>query len=388
MIELKAFYRHVERVFEGLGPARSARRLAEQIAPRLLEHLGGALGLAAVQLYAREGGAVRLGRQWGASRPDLAEEIARRLAGGGADEPPWAFEHPAGRAGVIDVDDAGGPYLALFGPAPGDLRPAPPRGEFLSALGSLRYAIAQHLHRRALEDVLEQARTIQMSLLPAGRPAFGTFDVCGASLPAQRVGGDVYDWLALDAETLALVVADASGHGLPAALQARDVTVGLRMGVERDLKITRMVEKLNRIVHRSGLVTRFVSLVFGELEMNGNLTYINAGHPPPLLLDRAGAHELTVGGPVLGPLPDAVYKMGFAHVDRGAALAMFSDGVIECRAPDGAMFGTEGVRAWLEAWREGPGEAAVADLLRRLEAHRRGPTPEDDTTVLYVRRPA
>jgi sigma-B regulation protein RsbU (phosphoserine phosphatase) len=388
MIELKRFYRHVERLFDGIGPARTPTRLAERLGSRLLEALAGPLGIAAVHLYARDDAGVRQVQRWGAPRPDVSQELSRRLAAGaGGPDLPWAIEHAAGRIGVIDVDEAGGPLIALFGPAPADLVAIPPRGEFLSALGSVRYAIGQHLHRRELEDVLEQARTIQLSLLPAGRPGFGTFDLCATSVPAMRVGGDVYDWMPLDPETLSLVLADASGHGLPAALQARDVVVGLRMGAERDLKITRMVEKLNRIVHRSGLVTRFVSLVFGELELNGNLTYINAGHPPPLLLDDAGLHTLAVGGPVLGPLPDAVYKMGFAHVDRGAVLALFSDGVVECRDPQGAMFGEDGVRAWLEAWREGPGEQAVADLLRRLELHRAGPTPEDDTTIVYVRRP-
>jgi serine phosphatase RsbU (regulator of sigma subunit) len=91
---------------------------------------------------------------------------------------------------------------------------------------------------------------------------------------------------------------------------------GLRMGVERDFKINRIVEKLNRVIHRSGLSARFISVVTGELEKNGNFAYVNAGHPAPLLLDDAGFHELSVGGTVVGPLPDSTYKMGFAHLDR------------------------------------------------------------------------
>src|SRR5204863_805654 len=127
---------------------------------------------------------------------------------------------------------------------------------------------------------------IQLSLLPNGHPSFGDFDLAAKSLPAQPVGGDVFDFIHIDRDTLGIAVADSSGHGLPAALQARDVVTGLRMGVERDLKLQRMVEKLNRIIHRSGLVSRFISLIFGELEKNGNFSYINAGHPPGLLRDR------------------------------------------------------------------------------------------------------
>src|SRR5437899_220434 len=142
--------------------------------------------------------------------------------------------------------------------------------------------------RRELEDLFAQARAIQLSLLPHGRPSFGECDIAAVSVPAQSVGGDLYDFIHVDRDTLGVAVADSSGHGLPAALQARDVATGLRMGVERDLKLQRVVERLNRVIHQSGLTSRFISMFFGELERNGNLSYINAGHPPPLLLDASG----------------------------------------------------------------------------------------------------
>ncbi len=158
------------------------------------------------------------------------------------------------------------------------------------------------------------------------------------------------------------------------------------MGVERDLKITRTIEKLNRVIHRSGLVTRFVSMVFGELESNGNFSYINAGHPPPLLLDDHGIHELSVGGMILGPNPLAVYKLGFSHVDRGAALVMYTDGVIEHRNDRGEMFGVSEVARWLTDHRLSAAEPAVADLVDRLRAFSAGRF-EDDVTIVYLRRP-
>jgi len=184
-----------------------------------------------------------------------------------------------------------------------------------------------------------------------------------------------------------LAVADASGHGLPAALQARDVATGLRMGIERDLKITRTIEKLNHVIYRSRLASHFVSLVFGELEINGSFAYINAGHPPPLLLDGRGVHELSVGGMILGPNPEARYKLGFAHLDRGAALVLYSDGVIERGAETAAPFDAASLAAWLRDWHEGPAQAAVDDLIARLRAAGEGGPFEDDVTVLLVRRP-
>lgn len=385
MIELKALYRKIETCFADCGDVRGPARFAERVAPALLERLSGPLGITAAHLYSGPPGEATLAGRWGAGRPDLAPRL-RQLANAAGEPPPWLLDTPAGRAGALRVGD--GPLLALFAAGPGELRGEVGRFEFGSALHAVQYAIEQHLKRGDIVNDVQQARVIQASLLPAPRPGFAGFDLCAASLPAAEVGGDLYDFVPLDHETLALAVADASGHGLPAALQARDVAMGLRMGVERDLKLTRMVEKLNRIIHRSGLVSRFVSLVFGELEANGNFIYVNAGHPPALLLDDHGLHELSVGGPVLGPLPDAAYKMGFAHVDRGAALALYSDGVVECRAPDGTEFGGEGVRRWLEDSRTRDAGEAVADLVERLRAHHgRRRSFDDDVTVLLARRP-
>jgi sigma-B regulation protein RsbU (phosphoserine phosphatase) len=282
--------------------------------------------------------------------------------------------------GLIGAD---GRIIALHFGADG-ASPAAQRTLWLSAL---QHALGERLQRRELEDLVEQARVIQTSLLPASPPKFVDFQIAATSLPARVVGGDAYDFLPLDDDTLALAIADASGHGLPAALQARDVVIGLRMGVERDFKITRMVEKLNRIIHSGGLASRFVSLVFGELERNGNLSYVNAGHPPPLLCDDRGLHELTVGGLVLGPDATTRYKLGFAHLDRGAALLLYTDGVIEHGTGHGEPFGAERLGAWLAQWRDGPAEAAVADLIERLREHGKGEAYEDDITLVYVRRP-
>ena len=387
MIESKGFYRRIEQAFTGAGRARTREGFAHRLAPRLFELLGGPLALAAVHLYDRRGAAFAPARRWGEERPDLHAELAERFADAGEagiHELPWVGDTAAGATGLFAVGGADGPLLALI-PAAGEAHTALSRAELLSALNSLVYAVRQRLERRQLEDVFEQARAIQLSLLPDGRQVFEGFDVFAVSMPAESVGGDLYDYFRVDAETLGFAVADASGHGLPAALQARDVATGLRMGVEGDLKITRLVEKLNRVIHRSGLASRFVSLVFGELERNGNLAYVNAGHPPPLLLDERGVRELSVGGMILGPDPEARYKLGFTHVDRGASLAVYSDGVLECGTGRGEPFGLERLREWLAAWALGPSEDAIADLLRRLAAHGGGAS-EDDVTVMLLRR--
>jgi serine phosphatase RsbU (regulator of sigma subunit) len=158
------------------------------------------------------------------------------------------------------------------------------------------------------------------------------------------------------------------------------------MGAQLDLKIVATVEKLNRVIHRSGLSSRFISLLYGELEANGNFAYVNAGHPPGLLMDERGIRELSVGGLVLGPDPETRYKLGYAHVDRGATLALYSDGVFERGITWGEPFGTKRVHKWLKESRKLSAEAAVNDLFRRLDEHAPKRPYEDDVTVMVVRR--
>jgi serine phosphatase RsbU (regulator of sigma subunit) len=377
VLDLKRFHRKLELVFGDLDRGRPGEKLATQFIGRVLDHLGPQLGLRAAQLYHRTPERLRLARQWGEHAPNLSGTPLDQ-------ELPWVGDTVGGLTGVMVLGDPS--RLAAFYSGDGGAGRIA-QAELGAALSALDYALSQHLRRRQLEDLLDQARAIQISLLPPGRPEFGDFDIAAVSVPAESVGGDLYDFLFLDAETLAFAVADASGHGFPAALQARDVATGLRMGAERDLKITRTVEKLNRIIHRSGLVTRFVSLFFGELELNGNLSYINAGHPPPLLLDDRGFQELTVGGMILGPTPDALYKLGFAHVDRGAVLVAFTDGVVERARPDGEHFGVQRVQEWMEVWREGPADRAVNDLLAALKKFGGDAPFEDDVTLMFARRP-
>lgn len=389
MIQSKSFYRSLEKIFASAGRLKSPEKFAARIAPALLEELKGPLAVPAIHVYERRKEGFAAPKTFGAPRPDIGADLARRFASTGDDairELPWVGDMGPGRVGLVAVGSAEGPLLALFGPVRGSLERSPGKAELMAALNSLLYAMRQHFEKSALADLIEQARAIQMSLLPPGQCPFDGYDIFALSAPAASVGGDLYDFLPVGPGTLGIAVADASGHGLPAALQARDVAVGLRMGAERDLKIVAAVEKLNRVIHRSGLSSRFISLLFGELESNGNFAYVNAGHPPGLLMDERGIRELSVGGLVLGPDPEARYKLGYAHVDRGATLALYSDGVFERGTTWDQPFGMKRVHKWLKETRKLPAEAAVRDLMKRLGEHCPGKPYEDDVTVLVARR--
>ena len=251
-------------------------------------------------------------------------------------------------------------------------------------------AIQSTLHHRlrweTLSISMHQALEIQQSLLPSEKPQFPGYDISAISIAAELVGGDFFDFSPQGSEILGLAIGDASGHGLPAALQARDVVIGLRMGMEQQLKMVPTIHKLNRVISRSSIASRFVSLFYGELEQNGNLLYVNAGHPPPLLVGYDQVRELSVGGTILGPLPDSHYKRGFVHVDRGSTLVLYTDGITEAKNPAGEDFGVEGILNLVKPSDLRPSREILEDLLKSLDAHCDGKPFVDDATLIVLQR--
>lgn len=256
------------------------------------------------------------------------------------------------------------------------------------ALNTIRNAIRQRVVVDELQTDMARAAEIQRSLLPKAPPPFPGFSIAARSISAEQVGGDFYDFTPLQKDLLLLALGDASGHELGSALLARDVVTGLRMGAERDLKIAAIVERLNRVISRSIMSTRFVSLFLGELEVNGNLFYVNAGHPAPLLLGQKGTRRLPVGGLILGPVEQATFKRGYAHVDRGDTLVIVSDGFIERVSPAGVEFGEEGLEAVVAPLLGRPAGEVLDALFAAAERHGHGAPWEDDTTAVVVVREA
>ena len=256
---------------------------------------------------------------------------------------------------------------------------------------ALRSVLASRLQGARWGSTMRQAASIQRSLLPGRAPIFADYDIAAVSLAAEEVGGDFFDFLPMGdrEESIGLLIGDASGHGLPAALVARDVVVGLRMGMEKDKRIAPTLERLNRIIHRGGPSSSFVSLFYGELEANGNLFYVNAGHRAPMLLrgGRQDPLELESGDIVMGPVPDARFKRCFVHVDRGDCLVLYTDGVNERQETDGGLFGTERMIDVLREVRDEPSQAIVDALLGAAARFGDGTPWSDDASVCVIKRP-
>jgi sigma-B regulation protein RsbU (phosphoserine phosphatase) len=258
------------------------------------------------------------------------------------------------------------------------------REDILFSLNLIRYAINQKVRAQWYESLIVEAQRIQQSILPQRVPQYEGYDIWGRTVPAEIVSGDFYDYIPVSDNVLGLAIADGSGHGLPAALVVRDVYMGLRMATDRDFKIIRTLQKLNHIIHRGRLTTKFVTLFYGELETGGILIYCNAGHNPPFLLRANGKTEwLRNGGPVLGPTPDATYTRGFAKLEPGDLLCMYSDGIIEAMDKSEREFSTERLVKVVRANRTRTAQEIGQEVLARVAKW--GREGQDDRTVVIVR---
>ena len=390
----KSLFRKVERAIEAIERSPDATSTITDTAGAIIENFREELGVRGGRLYERRDGGYELTRVFGGAVaapgifvPDEYPPVQQVLDGGvvvldltapGVDP---EFERKLGvdRFAAIAVGDD--QYILSF-----SVDPVAQSEDLMASLGILRHAVDQKLRQERFVSVLNEARQIQMSILPRRSPRRGEFDIAGFTVPAEIVGGDFFDFIPVTDRIHGIAIADASGHGLPAALQVRDVYTGLRMGVARDFKIVRTVERLNRIIHQSRMTTKFVSLFYGEIEEEGNFIYVNAGHPPPLHFHAKGVTTLKQTGMVLGPSATATYSRGFLALEPGDALLLYTDGMTEAVDPKGREFGVERLKKAFLALKEKDADEIVRALVEKVGEYVRVRAPEDDRTVVVVKR--
>jgi serine phosphatase RsbU (regulator of sigma subunit) len=398
----KLLYRRLDALFGSLKTRRSQTRLLEGFLEDSFANLKDDLRLRGGLLYAERRDDFALAKAVGDPGQPLAEtldpgqsplaEVARHRV--------YLFRDPNAegspqRMGMLPPVAAAGLVVgqrplrsALFFLLDDGWQP----DELDFTLNTIRASLDARLVDARVRGSFREAAEIQQSLLVEEPPSFPGFDLAARSVAAEEVGGDFYDFHVFNGGMLGLSIGDASGHGLPAALLVRDVVTGMRMGIEKELKVAHVFEKLNRVIHRSRLSSRFVSVFYGELEPDGNFVYVNAGHQPPILFFRhprpgqPSELELTVGGTVIGPLPEARFRRGFARIYPGEVLLMLTDGIIERRDKAGEFFGVDRVRAIVREMQAQPAQAILDRLFDEALAWGKGRPWEDDATIVVLRR--
>src|SRR5215203_2313318 len=247
------------------------------------------------------------------------------------------------------------------------------------------------LKRERVEEDLREARSIQQASLPKEVPELEGWQISPFYQPAREVGGDFYDFHPLPEDKLGLVVGDATGKGVPAAL-VMSTTCGMLQLAAQALDSSSPGEVLERV--NGALVARvpsnmFVTCFYAIVDpKSGTLSYANAGHDLPYVRRSSGdAEELRARGMPLGLMPGMSYEEKEIKLEAGESALFYSDGLVEAHDPKGEMFGFPRLR---ELVAEHGAEKALGDsLLEELYSFvGEGWEQEDDITLLTLRRSA
>jgi len=248
--------------------------------------------------------------------------------------------------------------------------------------------------RVVMKRDLEIARDIQGWLLPAAPPAVPGLSIAFATRPANTVAGDFYDVfpraLSEPGETtFLLTVADVAGKSIPAALLMATYQASLKTLSETPCSLAELVKGMNRYAcsnSQNGL--RFTTAFLAEFTPSSRaLTYINAGHNPPILVRSSGRalEHLSNGGLPLGIKADAPYESGTATLELGDWLVIFTDGLVEAMNRTGEEYGEHRVLSVLNAGTSGTSDEMLRRLMADLDAFVGETAQHDDVTCMLVK---
>jgi sigma-B regulation protein RsbU (phosphoserine phosphatase) len=256
---------------------------------------------------------------------------------------------------------------------------------------SWRQAASRERERLRMREELHDARAIQLAMLPGAAPTHPGLDLAGVCVPATEVGGDYYDFFAVDGDALAVAIGDVAGHGVASGLVLAGVRAGLHLLTHEIAEDpARVLARLNGIVTAPGGQRLLMTLGLARFDRpRGRAAWVSAGHPPPFRFDaESGQWEAPLTGhPPLGTRLPVTLETVERPFRSGDVWLLVSDGALEARDPRGRELGEAGlgrVFARLAA-SEGSASAILDGLLAELARFRAGEPLVDDLTLVVIR---
>jgi serine phosphatase RsbU (regulator of sigma subunit) len=248
--------------------------------------------------------------------------------------------------------------------------------------------IDQSIEKEKMEKELSLASQIQKDFLPKENPSCKNFEIAGNNIPCYQVGGDYYDFISINPSCLGIIVADVSGKGVSASLLMASLRAALHSDIHPQYKLAKMTAKLNDFIHRSSPINSFITFFFCELDKkSGELRYINAGHNPPLILDKRGKiHRLGSCGLCLGMFPSQVYKVKKVTLNSGDTAVIFTDGITESRNKENKDFEDRGLIKALRKHSKLSAQKILEKIYKELDSFTSGADQMDDMTLVIIKR--
>lgn len=201
----------------------------------------------------------------------------------------------------------------------------------------------QAIEKKRIEAQLEIARAVQLELLPDHDPDFENFDISAYVFPTEEVSGDYYDWVQIFDDQIGIVVADAVGKGVPAALLMSFLRASLRSGIQIGYAPHIALSNVNNLLWDSIEENQFITAIYGILDgTNRTFVFSNAGHNPPILIKPDGEFRFVeYGDTPLGMFYDTHYHQHFIRLEKGQVLVIYTDGITEAANEKGEEYGQE-----------------------------------------------
>ena len=250
-----------------------------------------------------------------------------------------------------------------------------------------RIRIAEAHERERIEQELQVARRIQQELLPEATPELDGWEVTTYYGPAREVGGDFYDFLEFEDGRLGLVVGDATGKGVPAALMMVSARSTLRAVAQASESPGDVLRRANDPLATDISTNMFVTCFYAILDPgDGHLRYANAGHNLPCRRHDGQADELRARGMPLGLMPGMDYEEKEISLGKGESVLFYSDGLVEAHDPKHEMFGFPRLQGLVGTHRSG-GSSLIGFFLSELTRFTGEEwEQEDDITLVTLQR--
>ena len=245
----------------------------------------------------------------------------------------------------------------------------------------------QLIEKKRLQGQLEVARQVQLELLPARDPELPGYDISAYNFPTEEVSGDYYDWVRIYDDEIAIVIADVAGKGVPAAILMAFLRASLRATTNVGYATNISMSKVNHLLYESIERNQFVTAFHAVLDAStSTLSYSNAGHNPPLLINAKGeARFIEHGEQPLGMFPATRYHRYHLLMEPGDVLVLYTDGVTEASTPAGVEFGRDRLAQAVRDHYEQPAREMIASLQMAVLEWTDHAGATDDVTFFIIK---
>jgi phosphoserine phosphatase RsbU/P len=323
--------------------------------------------------------------------PGSREEVLRELEAGLARASGGELLSLTGRLATLENRNQGENELTVLAGILGRMSGiiATQQGKLLKLLKEVQAAAEARAKLAGLQQELEIARRMQLSILPLTAPNLPNVEVASLMIPAKEVGGDFYDYFMLDEAHLAVIVADVSGKGVPAAFFMA-ISRTLMRGIARyEKRPAAMISELNDQLAADNEQTMFVTAFYGVLELaTGRFVFVNCGHNPPALLDGRGGSTYfpKTRSMALAVMDGLDFIEETVTLQPGETLVLFTDGVTEAQDAQGTLYGEARLHAALiRLDRNVMTRVIPSEILHDIRAFERGAAQADDITCVALR---